>query len=99
LVTFVYYAREHGVELYPVDLDASSADSLEAMRSLIIVTCGRLDATLHEPPAQAVVSGARPQRPSSAWGAFAYAASVNAARPNYEQRRLRGPSADAEAAE
>ena len=82
-VTLVYYAREHGVDLYPVDLDPRSAASLNAVRAMIVATCGRLDRVLHVPYAKADGSGVRPKPPperaSAVQGSEAHAATPSAA--------------------
>jgi hypothetical protein len=50
LTALVYHAREHAVDLYPVELDASSSASLGEVRALIVATHDHLDGIVHESP-------------------------------------------------
>ena len=59
ITALVYHAREHAVDLYPVELDASSSSSLGEVRALIVATHGYLDGIVHEPPNAARASEVR----------------------------------------
>jgi hypothetical protein len=59
LTAFIYHAREHAVDLYPVELDASSSASLAEVRALIVATHGHLDDIVYESPNAARCSRVR----------------------------------------